>query len=211
MTYAMNSGKTFNMVLSHVDHSHPSTWTKKLAKDHIQTEFDGWDPQLTKILSFIDSSIKWPLRVGPKLSRWTSPSSKLVVIGDAAHAMLPYMSQGAAMAVEDGAALAIALDHISVLDEMPFALRVFEAERIKRSGAMMDASSMNGLIWHFPDGPEQRARDESMTAEVAGLPFTHSANQWSDPVTCWWAFGYDAEEAMAQAWRRASSNRPAKC
>jgi len=45
MTYAMNSGKTFNMVLSHVDHSHPSTWTKKLAKDHIQTEFDGWDPQ----------------------------------------------------------------------------------------------------------------------------------------------------------------------
>jgi len=125
--------------------------------------------------------------------------------------MLPYMSQGAAMAVEDGAALAIALDHISVLDEMPFALRVFEAERIKRSGAMMDASSMNGLIWHFPDGPEQRARDESMTAEVAGLQFTHSANQWSDPVTCWWAFGYDAEEAMAQAWRRASSNRPAKC
>lgn len=120
--------------------------------------------------------------------------------------MLPYMSQGAAMAVEDGAALAIALNHISSLDEMPFALRVFEKERIKRSGAMMDASSINGLIWHFPDGPEQRARDASMAAEVAGLPFTHSANQWSDPVTYWWAYGYDAEEAMEQALRRTSND-----
>jgi salicylate hydroxylase len=44
MTYAMNSGEKFNLVLSHVDHTHPNTWTEKLAKDHIQAEFAGWDP-----------------------------------------------------------------------------------------------------------------------------------------------------------------------
>lgn len=127
-------------------------------------------------------------------------------MGDAAHAMLPYMSQGAAMAVEDGAALAVALDQISSLKELSFALRAFEKERIKRSGDMMDASTVNGMIWHFPDGPEQRARDASMLAEVAGLPFTSSANQWTDPVTYWWAYGYDAETAMEQSWRRAVSD-----
>lgn len=150
----------------------------------------------------IDGCAKWPLKVGKQLRCWTSPSCKLIVIGDAAHAMLPYMSQGAAMAVEDGAALAVALDHVSSLSEIPFALRSFEKERIKRSSDMQNASTVNGLIWHFPDGPEQRARDDSMAAEVKGWPFTSSANQWSDPVTQWWAYGYDAEKAMEEAWNR---------
>ncbi|CAN9289308.1 unnamed protein product [Alternaria alternata] len=126
-------------------------------------------------------------------------------MGDAAHAMLPYMSQGAAMAVEDGAALAVALNHVSSLDDVPFALRVFEQERIKRSGDMQIASTVNGTIWHFADGPEQRARDESMAAEVAGLPMLSSANQWSDPVTQWWAYGYNAEQAMEDAWTKSVS------
>ena len=150
--------------------------------------------------------MKWPLKVIQPLKTWTSSSSKLIIIGDAAHAMLPYMSQGAAMAVEDSAALAIALDQMLSPEELPFALRAFEKERIKRSGAMMDASSINGVIWHFPDGPEQRARDASMLAEVAGMPVTSSANQWTDPLTYWWAFGYDAENAMKQSWRQAVSN-----
>ena len=146
--------------------------------------------------------MKWPLKVGRPLKTWISPSSKLVIMGDAAHAMLPYMSQGAAMAVEDGAALAVALNKISSADELPFALQSFEKERIKRSGDMQNASTINGRIWHFPDGPEQRARDASMVPEVLGKPFTSSANQWSDPVTQWWAYGYDAEGKMVEAWEK---------
>ncbi|KAJ4362949.1 hypothetical protein N0V83_010066 [Neocucurbitaria cava] len=206
MTYTIAAGETFNMVLSHIDQSDPATWTKKFAKEDIQQEFSGWDPHLTKIISLIDDCLKWPLKVGHQLKTWTCPSSKLIIIGDAAHAMLPYMSQGAAMAVEDGAALAVALNHISSLEELPFALRTFEKERIKRSSDMQNASTINGTIWHFADGPEQRARDESMAAEVAGLPVLSSANQWTDPVTQWWAYGYDAEEAMEKAWSRAVSD-----
>ncbi|KAH7357399.1 hypothetical protein BKA66DRAFT_428136 [Pyrenochaeta sp. MPI-SDFR-AT-0127] len=205
MSYTIAAGESFNMVLSHIDHSDPTTWTEKFSKKHIQAEFSGWDPQLTKIISLIDQCMKWPLKEGRQLKSWTSPSSKLVVIGDAAHAMLPYMSQGAAMAVEDGAALAVALNHISSLEEIPQALRLFEKQRIKRSGDMQNASAVNGLIWHFSDGPEQRARDAQMSAEVAGEPFTSSANQWSDPVTQWWAYGHDAEEEMEDACACASN------
>lgn len=158
--------------------------------------------RLTKIISLIDQCMKWPLKFGKQLKSWTSKSSRLVILGDAAHAMLPYMSQGAAMAVEDGAALAMVLNQICSLEELPFALRAFEQERIKRSSDMQNASRVNGLIWHFPDGPEQEARDAAMAAEVMAVPFTRSSNQWSDPVTQWWAYGYDAEKEMKKVWSR---------
>ncbi|TLS29318.1 hypothetical protein PpBr36_00009 [Pyricularia pennisetigena] len=201
MSYTISAGKSFNMVLSHVDLSDPSTWKAETAVEDVNREFAGWDPCLTKIISLITSCIKWPLRSGRKLKSWVSPNSRLVILGDAAHAMVPYMSQGAAMAVEDGAALAVALSQAEALKDLPLVLGQFEQERIKRSGAMQEASMVNGLIWHFPDGPEQEARDEAMRAEVERRPFTRSANQWSDPVTQWWAYGYDAEDAMQRRFK----------
>lgn len=48
--------------------------------------------RLTKIIGMVEKTIKWPLMSGSLLTRWTR--GKLVILGDAAHAMLPYMSQG---------------------------------------------------------------------------------------------------------------------
>lgn len=87
--------------------------------------------------------MKTPLMSGEALDSWVSPSSKLVILGDAAHAMLPYMSEGAAMAVEDGAALAVALGHITSPKQIPFAMRVFERERVRRT-SMVSSSSFYG-------------------------------------------------------------------
>lgn len=140
---------------------------------------------------------------GAALDKWVSPSSKLVILGDAAHAMLPYMSQGAAMAVEDGAALAVVLDQIASPKQLKFALKVFETERVKRTGMMQEASLVNSMIWHFKDGPLQQARDAAMKPEVEGRHFASSPNQWSDPATQIWAYGYDAERAMEEEWDRA--------
>ena len=151
----------------------------------------------------IEKALKWPLLTGSPLDRWLAPSGNLVIIGDAAHAMVPYMSQGAAMAVEDGAALAEVLSQMDSRDQLPTALELFQTERMRRSSQMQEASLVNGKIWHFPDGPEQRARDESMRPEVEGRPFMASANQWSDPVTQWWCYGHDAEAEMRKAWREA--------
>lgn len=134
------------------------------------------------------------------LSTWTSPSSRLVVLGDAAHAMVPYMSQGAAMAVEDGAALAVAINNIRSIGELKFALNVFQSERRTRTSMMQEASMVNSMIWHFADGPEQRERDAAMQPEVQGRSFQSSPNQWSDPLTQSWAYGYDAEGKMEDEW-----------
>lgn len=151
-------------------------------------------------MSLITNSLKWPLMGNNSLERWVSPSSRLVVLGDAAHAMVPYMSQGAAMAVEDGAALAVAVSKIASISELGFVLGIFEEARSQRTGMMQEASMVNAMLWHFPDGPEQRARDEAMCPETEGRHFVSSPNQWSDPMTQAWAYGYDAEEVMEERW-----------
>lgn len=149
----------------------------------------------------ITSTMKWPLLSGRHIESWVSPTSRMLILGDAAHAMVPYMSQGAAMAVEDGAALAEALGLIETREEIPRALKVFEKVRMERSSRMQEASLLNGQLWHFPDGPEQQARDAGMRPEVEGKHFLSSPNQWSDPVTQWWAYGYQTEEEIRKAWQ----------
>ncbi|KAF6805725.1 salicylate hydroxylase [Colletotrichum sojae] len=205
MTYTIAAGESFNMVLSHRDHRDPSIWAQKTQGEilhDMRAEFQGWDSQLTKIIELVDQTIKWPLMAGDPLENWVSESSRLVILGDAAHAMLPYMSQGAAMAVEDGAALAVALSSITNVDQIGVALSVFEEERKRRTSMMQEASMVNAFLWHFKDGPQQQARDAAMRPEVEGRKFSSSPNQWSDPLTQCWAYGYDAEDIMQEQFRR---------
>ena len=96
------------------------------------------------------------------------------------------------MAVEDAAALAEALSHAYSMSSVPGVLLVYERVRYNRTSQMQKASLTNGKLWHFPDGPEQLARDSASRAEVLGLPFKESSNQWSDPITQNWTYGYDA-------------------
>ncbi|GKT50084.1 FAD-dependent monooxygenase OpS4 [Colletotrichum spaethianum] len=192
------------MVLSHRDHRDPSIWQQKTQAEiliEMRAEFQGWDSQLTKIIELIDNTVKWPLMAGVPLENWVAESGRLVILGDAAHAMLPYMSQGAAMAVEDGAALAVALNNISSREQLGLALEIFQKERKQRTSMMQEASMVNALLLHFKDGPEQRARDAAMRPEVEGRKFATSPNQWSDPLTQSWAYGYDAEDTMLEKCR----------
>ena len=102
------------------------------------------------------------------------------------------------MAIEDAAALATALQDAWGQTDLPRVLRVFEEVRSERTRQMQQASSLNSQLLHFADGPEQQARDEAMKAEVLGLHFETSSNQWSDPVTQQWAYGYDAVSVIQQ-------------
>jgi len=205
MSYCIAGGSSFNMVINYVDHSDPSTWQKGKEIEEMRAVFHGWDPKLTRIIHMVEHTLKWPLMTSDTLDKWVSRSNKLVILGDAAHAMVPYMSQGAAMAVEDGAALAEALRHVISTSQLPQALDIFQQVRIQRSSQMQQAGLVNGVIFHFPDGLEQEARDAGMRLEVEGRQFTESPNQWSDPTTQAWAFGYDAVGAITDAFYEADA------
>ena len=197
MTYPIASGKSFNLVLSHPYEGSQESQTLEEILQEMRQNFEGWDPQLTKVISLIHTTMKWPLNSLPYIQTYLHPSCKLLILGDGAHAMLPYMSQGAAMAVEDGAALAQALHLIILKKDVSQALSIWNDMRLQRSTQMQEASMINGTLWHFADGPEQEARDKAMSWEVAkdrSESFkSDSPNQWSDRRTSHWCFEYDAE------------------
>jgi salicylate hydroxylase len=89
----------------------------------------------------------------------------VTLLGDACHPMLPYAAQGAAQSIEDAAALAAAL---VAGPDVPAALARYEALRRPRTARVQGMSRDNGVRFHLPDGPDQRARDAAM-ATASGI------------------------------------------
>lgn len=144
----------------------------------------------------VTTTQKWPIQQVEIPSEWSAKSSKLVLLGDAAHAMLPNMALGAAMAVEDAATLAECLKIFPQKHELRSALDLYETLRIPRTKAVQEASILHGHTLHYPDGPLQRARDAAMRPEVEGRHFADSPNQWSDPATQQFCYNYDPVEEV---------------
>jgi len=69
------------------------TWARKVGLTRTSST------RLMIVIRMIKQTNKWPLLNGSTLPHWVAKSNKLLILGDAAHAMVPYMSQGATMAV----------------------------------------------------------------------------------------------------------------
>jgi salicylate hydroxylase len=95
--------------------------------------------------------------------------------------MLPFMAQGAAQAIEDGATLAACLSQAGA-QGVPDALRRYEALRLPRASRVQALSAINKTRFHLADGPAQRERD----AEMA-----RGTTDWSLGAVAW-LYGHDA-------------------
>ncbi|KAL6250173.1 hypothetical protein RBB50_002474 [Rhinocladiella similis] len=190
MTYSIASGKIFNLVVTHPESTDPSTWDQQDNIAKMQAHFDGWDPALTAVLDKVQTSTKWPIMDINVPDKWSSDNRRTVLLGDAAHAMVPFMALGAAMAVEDAAVLAECLRSLPGKGSLERAIELFERVRIPRVKQVHEASSKHDYTLHLPDGPQQEARDREMEDEVAGKHFFSSPNQWSDPTMQNWVYTY---------------------
>lgn len=129
----------------------------------------------------------------------------MLMLGDAAHAMLPSMAAGASIAIEDAYGLAQALRLIQSPCQLASAIETWESVRIPRATKMQEASYRHMYTLHLPDGAQQRARDELMEAEARGEHFISSPNQWSDPTTQRWAYLHDPAEEVRGAWEKSQT------
>ena len=113
-----------------------------------------WDPALAAMLSTAEPVGSWPLlTVEP---RWRAePGWPVALIGDAAHAMLPYAAQGAAMAIEDAFVLAACVSDGGSPAE---GLRRFETLRAPRVRRVLDRVAFHKRVYHLPR-PLSFARD----------------------------------------------------
>jgi salicylate hydroxylase len=154
------------------------SWTDRGRIEDARAYYAGWHPQIHEILGAVDETFKWALFDRAPLEQWSV--GRITLLGDACHPMLPYMAQGAAQSIEDGATLAACLDSVSRADIAP-ALQRYETLRKPRTASIQAMARGNSITFHLADGPEQRQRDADMKAQ-AGLSPRRAA-----------IFGFDAE------------------
>ncbi len=100
---------------------------------------------LKQILAQAAEWTTWPAAYVPPLKNWNT--GNVTLIGDAAHGTLPYLAQGAAMALEDAAGLAQALISEEKIDK---AFHSLSQSRTERTTAVHKASLRTGKIYHLP-------------------------------------------------------------
>ncbi|BCJ45058.1 monooxygenase [Actinoplanes ianthinogenes] len=142
------------------------SWTDRGDLADVLAAFDGWHPQVREIVTAADETYLWALFDRAPLERWSR--GRVTLLGDACHAMLPFLAQGAAQAVEDGATLARCLADGGDPAE---ALRRYETSRLARTSRVQAMSAANKTRFHLPDGPDQRDRDADLAAGATGWSF----------------------------------------
>jgi 2-polyprenyl-6-methoxyphenol hydroxylase-like FAD-dependent oxidoreductase len=155
------------------------SWTEPGELADALREFEGWHRQVREIISATETTNRWALYDRDPLPRWTS--GRAVLLGDAAHAMLPYMAQGAVQAIEDAAVLARCLE-LTGPHELATALRRYEESRKPRATRCQEGSRRNGGMYHLADGQQQQLRDATLSS-VATAPLPQNV----------WLYGHDVE------------------
>jgi salicylate hydroxylase len=181
--YFVGGGRYLNFVaVSEQSGWERESWTDRADAAEAHARYAGWHPQIHAILDSVESIFKWALFDREPLPCWSR--GRVALLGDACHAMLPYMAQGAAQAIEDGAALAAALRGTRQVED---ALALYEGARKPRTTKVQMLARRNSIRFHLPDGPAQQERDAALTAMRSGQ---NPSGLSQDRIML---FGHDAE------------------
>jgi len=132
-------------------------WSQIGDPAEIKARFSRWHSGARDLIGRVRDWRRWPLFDRHAVNRWSD--RRVVLIGDAAHPVLPFLAQGACLAIEDAAALASAITRNG--DDIAAAIREYEARRMTRAAEIRLASRRQGAIYHM-SGPLAFARDLTM-------------------------------------------------
>jgi len=145
ITNWIRGGAVLNFVgiVEKQDPALPEDWATTGRKEAVMADFASFVPQLRGVIEAAQSLNHWPLYDRAPLARWSH--GHIALLGDAAHAMVPSMAQGAVQAMEDAWVLA---DHLQNAVDIPAALTAYAAERIPRATAVQRVSMKNLTQFH---------------------------------------------------------------
>jgi 2-polyprenyl-6-methoxyphenol hydroxylase-like FAD-dependent oxidoreductase len=146
--YYLRAGALLNFVgLVETDEVSEESWTARFPWDKLKADFAGWHADIQTVIDLADrgACYRWSLFYRPPISNWSTRRATL--LGDSVHATLPYLAQGAAMAIEDAAVLTRAL----AMAEVPEALQIYQRSRVERTTRIVEGSSANRALFHMRD------------------------------------------------------------
>ena len=122
------------------------SWTERGDYDEFKADFSGWNEDVQTLIDFADrnSLYKWALHDRTPMRKWGK--GRTTLLGDACHPTLPFMAQGAAMSIEDGAVLAACLRQTQ---DVSLALKNYENLRRDRTAMIQNGSRRNASIFHL--------------------------------------------------------------
>jgi salicylate hydroxylase len=122
------------------------SWTEPGSTEELKKDFQSWHPDIQQLIDHADpaSLYKWALYDRDPMPAWGQ--SHVTLLGDACHPTLPFMAQGAAMAIEDAAVLTAALD---AEPEIAQGLQRYETLRKARTARIQLGSRRNATVFHL--------------------------------------------------------------
>ena len=171
VTYYLRNGQLLNFVGCVERADEEESWTARRPWEELDFDYRGWHPMVRAVIDTVDRDqcFRWALNNRKPIEKWST--ARATMLGDAVHATLPYMAQGAAMAIEDAAVLARALELPVPLQER---LQIYERHRGPRTARVVEESSEMGELYHIDDADTmRRAFQERNIAQ--------SRNEWLYP------------------------------
>lgn len=154
--YPVRGGMLINVVAIVGDRWNKPGWSAGGTRDEILALLSSqrWAEPAHELIRLPERWLKWALYDLAPVRRWGS--GPVTLVGDAAHPMLPFMAQGAAMAIEDAAVLAASMARLP--DDLPRAMRQYEQARRRRVARAQRVARRNSWIYHLA-GAEALVRD----------------------------------------------------
>jgi salicylate hydroxylase len=171
VTYYLRNGELLNFVGCVERPAEEESWTAKRPWAELDADYRDWHPMVRAVIDHVDRDecFRWALNNRVPSMVWST--ARVTMLGDAVHATLPYMAQGAAMAIEDAAVLARALELPLPLSQR---LRAYERHRAPRTARVVEESNEMGELYHIDDA--QGMRQAFLERNIA-----RSRNEWLYP------------------------------
>ncbi len=141
VTFPLTHGKEIFVFATHKqDDWAEEGWTLPGDIAELRAHYADFHPHARALLDACDSVTRSALHVREPMKQWSR--GRITLLGDAAHPMVPFMAQGACMAIEDAVVLARALEHCAPA-EVPAALTRYDAARMPRTAEIQRSSLAN--------------------------------------------------------------------
>lgn len=160
VSYYLRGGDLVNFVaVQERDGWQKESWNEPGDINELRKTFTGWHPEVTELLAATESCFLWALFDRQPLSQWTDHN--VALLGDACHPMLPFLAQGAAMAIEDSYALAHCLADQKCSHT---ALKTYQEMRMTRTSDIQLGARKNASLYHMSS-----PLDKAKLAVLSGL------------------------------------------